>query len=56
MEDSPQITSIFSIYHLWRVSHLYASFRQVNGESQPLSHADVWVLGLLEGFLQRLQL
>lgn len=38
------------------VSHLYASLRQVNGESQPLSHVDIWVLGLLEGFLQRLQL
>lgn len=38
------------------MSHLYASFRQVNGERQPLSHAHVWVLGLLEGFLQRLQL
>lgn len=39
-----------------RASHLYASLRQVNGEGQPLSGADVWVLALLEGLLQRLQL
>lgn len=37
-------------------SHLYASFRQVDGESQPLSHVDIRVLCLLEGFFQRLQL
>lgn len=37
-------------------SHLYASLRQVDADGQPLSHADVWVLRLLEGFLQSLQL
>lgn len=37
-------------------SHLYTGFRKVDGESQPLSHANIWVLGLLEGFLQSLQL
>lgn len=38
------------------LSHLYTSFRQVDGESQPLSHANIWVLRLLESFLQSLQL
>lgn len=37
-------------------SHLYASLRQVDADGQPLPHADVWVLCLLEGFLQGLQL
>lgn len=37
-------------------SHLYASLRQVDADGQPLSHTDIWVLCLLEGFLQRLQL
>lgn len=37
-------------------SHLNASFRQVDTHSEPLSHTDVWVLRLLEGFLQSLQL
>lgn len=36
--------------------HLYTGFRQVDGESQPLSHANIWVLRLLEGLLQSLQL
>lgn len=38
------------------LSHLYTGFRQVDGESQPLSHANIWVLRLLEGLLQSLQL
>lgn len=38
------------------LSHLYTGFGQVDGESQPLSHANIWVLRLLEGLLQSLQL
>lgn len=37
-------------------SHLNASLGQVYTNSQPLSHANIWVLRLLEGFLQSLQL
>lgn len=37
-------------------SHLNASLGQVDADSQPLPHADIWVLCLLEGFLQSLQL
>lgn len=36
--------------------HLNASFGQVDADSQPLSHADIWVLSLLESFLKSLQL
>lgn len=36
--------------------HLYTSFGQVDGERQPLPHANIWVLRLLEGLLQSLQL
>lgn len=38
------------------LAHLYTGFGQVDGESQPLSHANIWVLRLLEGLLQSLQL
>lgn len=38
------------------LSHLNTSLRQVDANSQPFSHADIWVLGLLESFLQSLQL
>lgn len=37
-------------------SDLNASLRQVDAHSQPLSHADVGILCLLEGFFQSLQL
>lgn len=37
-------------------SHLNASLRQVDADSQPLSHTDIRVLRLLESFLQSLQL
>lgn len=35
---------------------LNASLRQVDADSEPLSHADIGVLCLLKGFLQSLQL
>lgn len=56
VEHSAELSSVFCSSGVGRESHLYASLRQVDGEGQPLPHADVWVLALLEGFLQRLQL
>lgn len=37
-------------------SHLNASLWQIDADSQPLSHANIWILCLLEGLLQSLQL
>lgn len=37
-------------------AHLYAGLGQVDADGQPLSHTHIWILCLLEGLLQSLQL
>lgn len=47
----------FELYAILKLDfYLNASFGQVDAEGQVLSHAHVWVLCLLKGLLQSLQL
>lgn len=41
---------------LTKYQYLDSGFRQVCAHGQPLSHHHIWVVSLLEGLLQRLQL